>query len=741
MIRVRKKDYTSRQPRVLKGVLPRLLLACAIAGWRPAHCEETKDGGDWNAVARSVTIHRDSWGVPHIYGPTDASVVFGHLYAQAEDNFWQIEENFILATGRAAEVHGEEALPGDLLVRALEIERLSMEEYERSAPRLRALCDAFAAGLNYFLAKNPDVKPRLLKRFEPWHVFAFCRYGLYVQFVLRREGISGRNVQGTLKELPPEHSQGSNMWAIAPSKTESGHALLFINPHQPYFGPGQFYEGHLHSEEGLNMSGAAFFGSLVPTLGHNEKLGWSHTVNYPDIADLYVESFDDPADPLAYRWGKERRRAEQWSETLKILGSEGIREKLYQFRKTHHGPIVGTHKGKPVSLRLSRFVKGGQIAQWYAMSRAGSLEEFRKAIEPLAIPMFNIMYADREGNIFYVYNAAVPRRAPGLNWSEPVDGSDPGTEWRGYHPLAELPQLLNPPSGFLQNCNQTPFTTTIGDNPRPGEFPPYMVTEKDNPRAKISRRLLSRKEKFSFDSLCEAGFDTTVLLAEEQIPGIVRAWELARRSDRRLAKKMALPVAELKKWDCVARVDSTEMTLFAVWAELGKFKLDPRKDPRAALRNLARATAGLRWHFGTWHVPWGELNRLQRIPPELEPGFSDSAPSLPIAGGPGWLGMVFNFYARRVDGQKKRYGVAGHSYVSVVNFGPAASARSILVFGQSADPDSPHHLDQAKLFARKKLKPALFSREEIEKNSLRVYHPGEEAGNTGRQDAKTGKKR
>ena len=731
MTRAKKRAGTRR----LSWALLAVIFSLASGGL--ARGEQQIAAPEWEAVARSVTIYRDAWGVPHIYGPTDASVVFGHLYAQAEDNFRQIEENFILATGRAAEVHGERALAGDILVRALEVKRLSIAEYERSTPRLRALCDAFAGGLNYFLAKNPDVKPRLLKQFEPWHVFAFCRYGLYVQFVLRKAGVSGRDVQGTLRELPPEDSQGSNMWAIAPARTEAGNALLFINPHQPYFGPGQFYEGHLHSDEGLNMSGAAFFGSLVPTLGHNEKLGWSHTVNYPDIADLYVETFDDPDDPLAYRWGKERRRAEQWSETLNIRTERGLQEKRFQFRKTHHGPIVGTHRGKPISLRLAKFVEGGQIAQWYAMARAGSLAEFRKAIEPLAIPMFNIMYADQEGNIFYVYNAAVPRRMEGFTWSEPVDGSDPRTEWRGYHELSELPQLLNPPSGFLQNCNQTPFTTTIGGNPQPDDFPSYMVSEKDNPRGQISRRLLSRKEKFTFDSLCEAGFDTTVLLAEEQIPGIVRAWELARRSDRRLAKKLELPVAELKKWDCVARIDSTEMTLFTVWAELGKFKLDPRKDPRTALRNLARATAGLRWYFGTWHVPWGELNRLQRIPPDQEPGFSDSASSLPIAGGPGWLGMGFNFYARRGDGQKKRYGIAGHSYVSVVNFGPATRARSILVFGQSADPDSPHHLDQAKLFARKKFKPALFSREEIEKNSLQVYHPGEEAGDTGRQNDKT----
>ena len=701
------------------------ILAFSIACVRRTSPAQESPASRWDELAHSVTIHRDAWGVPHIFGPSDSSVVFAHLYAQAEDNFWQVEENFILATGRAAEVHGEEALPGDVLVRALEVRRLSIEEYERSGPRMRELCDAFAGGLNYFLEKNPAIKPRLLKRFEPWHVFAFCRYGLYVQFVLRKVGISGRDVQGTLKELPPGHSQGSNMWAIAPSRSESGRALLFINPHQPFFGAGQFYEGHLRSEEGLNMSGASFFGSLVPTLGHNEKLGWSHTVNYPDIADLYIETFDDPADPLSYRWGDGRRKARQWSEKLRIRTPEGIEERRYLFRKTHHGPIVGTHKGKPISLRLARFEEGGQVAQWYAMSRAGSLAEFRKAISALAIPMFNIMYADREGNIFYVYNAAVPRRSTEFNWREPVDGSDPRTEWSGYHALEELPQLLNPASGFLQNCNQTPFTTTAGDNPRPEDFPPYMVTEKDNPRGRISRRLLARKEKFTMDSLSEAAFDTTVLVAEEMIPGIVRAWELVRRSDQRLAKKLEGPVAELKKWDRVARVDSTAMTLFTLWAELGKFRLDPRKDPRGALRNLRRAVTGLQWYFGTWQVPWGEINRLQRIPPGDDHRFNDSAPSLPIAGGPGWLGMVFNFYARREDGQKRRYGVAGHSYVGIVSFGPEPETRSILVFGQNADPASKHFFDQAGIYARKKFKPALFRREEIEKKSLRVYHPGE----------------
>ncbi len=707
-----------------RTLLPAIILLAGIFSGAALQAGENVSSR-WEQVARSVTIYRDAWGVPHIFGPTDSSVVFGHLYAQAEDNFWQLEENFILATGRGAEVHGEKFLPADILVRALEIRRLSIEEYERSPPALRELCEAFAGGLNYFLARNPGVRPRLLKRFEPWHAFAFCRYGLYVQFVLRKAGVRGQDAQEALEELPPENSQGSNMWALAPSRSTTGQAMLFINPHQPFFGAGQFYEAHLHSEEGLNISGATFFGSPMPTLGHNEKLGWSHTVNYPDIADLYLETFDRPGKPLEYRWGETYRKATEWSEELKIRTPAGLERRRILFRKTHHGPVVGTRNGKPLTLRLARFEEGGQIGQWYAMARAASLAEFRKAVSRLAIPMFNVMYADGKGNIFYLYNAAVPRRAEEFNWSKPVDGSDPRTEWKGYHSIEELPQLLNPPGGFLQNCNQTPFLTTNTTNPRPEDYPAYMVTEKDNPRGRISRQLLSGESKFSLDSLSEAAFDTTVLLAEEMIPGIVRAWERIRRTDKRLAKRLEAPVALLKKWDRVARVDSSAMTLFAIWAELGQFKLDPRKDPRGALRNLLKASTGLRWYFGTWQVPWGEINRLQRVPPGSNRKFSDAEPSLPIAGGPGWLGMVFNFYARREEGQKKRYGVAGHSYVSTISFGSLPQARSILVFGQSADPASSHHLDQAKLYAKKKLKPALFGREEIEKNSRRVYHPGQ----------------
>ena len=260
-------------------------------------------------LARSVTIYRDSYGVPHIYGPTDASCVFGYAYAQAEDNFWQVEDNYIQAIGRAAEVNGEEAVPADLLNRTLEITRLSEAEYENASPRTRELCDAFADGLNYFLERNPQVKPRMISRFEAWQTIALMRFEVYQLFVYETQDLHLEDMRTASRQVDNEASPGSNAWAISPQKSASGYAMLFINPHVFFFGPTQFYEGHLHSNQGWNISGASFLGMPFPVIGHNEYLGWTHTVNYPGISDLYLEKFDDPKDPLAYVYASGHRRA------------------------------------------------------------------------------------------------------------------------------------------------------------------------------------------------------------------------------------------------------------------------------------------------------------------------------------------------------------------------------------------------------------------------------------------------
>jgi acyl-homoserine lactone acylase PvdQ len=677
-------------------------------------------------MARSVVIYRDTYGVPHVYGPTDASCVFGYAYAQAEDNFWQIEDTYIHALGRAAEVSGAGALASDLLNRALEITRLSQAEYGRASGRTREIADAFAAGMNYFLEGNPKVHPRLITHFEPWYLFAFNRYALYQLFIFGKSGLKTDEVPGAVREQETAAQTGSNMWAIRPAKSATGHAMLLINPHQPFFGPGQWYEGHLHSEEGWDMSGASFFGAPFPTIGHNEYLGWSHTVNDPDIADVYVEKFDDSQNRLNYRYGAGHRSAVEWTENVKIKEGSATITRSYTMRKTHHGPIVAVRDGKQLAVRLAMLEEGGQLDEWYAMTRARSMKEFKGAMGRVAIPMFNAVYADRDGNIFYVYNGAIPRRSTAFDWSKPVDGSNPETEWHGYHSFDELPQLTNPKTGFVQNCNQTPFTTTTEGNPEKSNYPAYMVREQDNARARISRRILAAVNKFTFEEWARAAFDTTIIEAETYIPKLAEEWDKLKKTDKTRAERVAPAIAQLQGWDNISTIESKPMTLFALWFErLGKLSSSGDKDEWLRIKALEQIMSELESSFGTWQVAWGEINRLQRTFTSGEAPFSDSQPSLPIAGAPGWDGVVFNFYTRPEKGQKRRYGVVGHSFVSVVEFGPEVQARSILVFGENANPGSPHFFDQAQLYSKRQFKPAWFAVSEIKAHVERNYHPGD----------------
>lgn len=685
-------------------------------------------------LAGSVTIIRDRYGVPHIYGPTDASVVFGHAYAQAEDNFEQLEYNVLRALGRAAELHGERELWDDLLARAFEIPRLARDEYARAAPEMRALYDAYAAGLNYYAQRNPPVRPQLVKRFEPWHTLAMLRARYWLDEFIWYTGLErselrigdltyrrlGLDTDTRAAPWNGERVQGSNMWALAPARSESGHALLFINPHVGFFGPYQYYEAHLASEEGLNFSGVGRYGFPFPYIGHNERLGWSHTDNFHDHGDLYAETFDAPNDPLLYRYGGGYRRATEWRDTIRILGNEGVEERIVAFRKTHHGPIVGVRNGRPLAVRLAKAAEGGWYDQWHAMARARNLGEFRTALERVAIPYMNIVYADADGNIFYIYNGVVPRRAASFDWSGVVDGSDPRTEWQGYHSAEDLPQVLNPPAGFLLNTNSTPFSVTPTGNPAPGRFPDYMIgDEDDNARARVSRRILTERERFDFEEWTRAATDTRIQLAEELMPQMLKEWQALLLSDRARAARLEPLVDTLRRWNRVSTIESAAMTLFyQVLQERGQSSDMP------LLEALERAADKLKSVWGTALLPWGELNRLQRIHWSGRPEFRDSVASLPVRGAPGWYGIIYSFNTRR-DSGRRRFGVAGNSYVSVVEFAPRVRARSIVYFGQSGDPQSPHWFDQAPLYARGAFKPAWFHRDEVEANAVRRYHPGE----------------
>ena len=680
-------------------------------------------------LAKTVTIYRDTYGVPHVFGKTDASTVFGFAYAQAEDNFWRVEENFVRALGRGSELHGERRLDDDRLTHALEIPRLAREEYARLDPHMRLLCDAFAAGFNYYIARHPEVPPRLLTNIEPWYTLAFIRYNYYQSGFARDRNLQQTPLQTAEIENDLKAHTGSNGWVIGPAKSATGHAMLFINPHLPFFGPGQVYEGHVHSDEGWNFTGYTRFGFPLPYVGHNENGGWVSTDNAADLTDVYMETFDDPTRPLAYKYGNGYRMATERVEEIRVKTPAGVETRRFTMRKTHHGPILAARDGKLLAIRMAKFEGDGWLREWYDMTRAKSLAALKRAMTPLNMLFGNVMYADRQGNTWYLYNGAVPRRDTRFDWTKPVDGSDPATEWKGYHTISELPQLTNPKTGWMQNCNTSPFLLTSEGNPDPKQFPKYMVQEGDNPRGAISREILSSKTTFTFDEWRRLAFDTRVLNADRRLPKLLAALKEYLDSTPTGGTSDPKPRLreihdELSRWNHLSSNDSVAMTLFSLWHD----RVSREENPNALSQvgALTEVIDSLERDFGTWKVVWGELSRLQRRDESKGEEFEDSRPSIPVSGVNGNDGAVFTFYAAPARGQKRRYGVAGGTYISVVEFGPHVRALSIHTFGASGDPKSRHYIDQAAMYARREFKPAWLTLNEIRANLEASYRPGEE---------------
>ena len=730
--------------------LPWLILACLLitAGMATGSClaaeQDSASSLDPESLAASVTIYRDQYGTPHIDGPTDASVVFGFAYCQAEDYFWQLEDSYIMGMGRYAEIYGKPGLNHDMINRAFEIPQRSKEDVAKLAPDMRRLTEAFCAGVNYYLETHPDVKPRMIERFEPWHMLAFGRQ-VVLEMGWGKVGASRSDIPTAYEQIAA--SQGSNAWAISPEKTASGNAMLFCNPHQPYYGFGQFYEAHLRSGEGegWNFTGATFFGSPIPTIGHNGYLGWTFTVNEPRIGNAWRVTFDDAENPLNYRYDDGYRTAEEWTDTIRIKKGSRFEDRQVTFRKTHHGPIVRQLDDTTyLAANIGKLYEAFVSRQSLKMIRARNFEEFYEAMGMLDIHIFNTVYADRDGNIFYLYNGIVPRRDASLNWDQPVDGSDPRADWQGIHSIDDLPQVLNPPSAFIQNCNQSPFTVTDDGSPAINDFPAYMVEEKndDKSRAKVSRMLLRDMDDVTFDDWQQSAFDTTMYWALMELPRYARRFEELQQRDPDRAAKAEPYFEHLLDWDCVCTLESTQATLCVAWYEelYGDVYRSERlqrkyiEDFDARFDALVTAAGKLEEMFGDWKVAYGDVNRLQRfanVSDFLKIPFDDDAHSLPSAGLNGPMGVVFNMYftpsvnVPPLRVMKKHYAVVGHSYVATVEFGERVQGGSLLQYGASGDPDSPHFFDQAKLLSERRFKKQLFYWDDVVEGAERVYHPGQ----------------
>lgn len=699
--------------------------------------------------SQRVTIYRDAWGVPHLYGETDGDAAFGLAYAQAEDNFTQLELNYISALGRSAELFGERTLLADWVLHSFEVVELSKRDYENASPNIKALLDGYAAGLNHYLAKNPDVKPKLLTSFEPWHPLALIRRMYYVGGFLGRLGFSTTDRQlafeainkMTIKssqvelntlDVLAQQGKGSNSWAANGNKIAGEGSYLFINPHLPAFGMGQVYEAHMLSDAGWNFTGYGRFGFPLPYVGFNENLGWASTDNYGDQEDAWIEHFGGSDDPLEYRYGEGFRKAKTWQGTIKVKDGD---DRSVTFMKTHHGPVVAIQKGKYISARLATFDEPGWLDQWYNMGKAQNLAEFLEAVRPLKMQFGNYMYADREKNILFVYNGAFPKKDPQFNWLQPVDGSDPRTEWDGYHSMADIPQVLNPVTQYMQNTNTTPYLTSHSDSdPKEGDFPSYMVREGDNARRKNASRILQARETFDFEIWESESLDTTMQLWKTDQSIIINAYEITKTTNPERAARLEPVITLLRQWDGVATLTTVEPSLYTEWAESLFANRDnkTKEDPEKVMASLDEAVKRLINDWGDWRVPWGEINRSQR--PKLDergnPIFCDECPSLATPGVHSWSGGSQIAWNVRQKGLKKRYKTGGNSYTAIVDFpnnpDDPVKSKSIHVFGASANPTSPHNMDQAALLAAKKYKPAWLYLKDVIANAKKSYHPGEE---------------
>lgn len=729
--------------------MTRLLILLLVPAHLLAQPFSSREIARWEKQAKQVTIIRDQWGIPHIYGKTNADAVFGLLYAQCEDDFQRVEMNYIEKLGRMAEVYGAWRVYDDLLIRLVIDSADAVRDYQRAPAWLRKLLQAYADGINYYLYKNPQVKPKLLHRFQPWYpllwtdgsIGAISTGGATVR-ELKTLYDSSDLTAAAQREVVHEEEvvTGSNGFAIAPAKTVSGNAILYINPHVTfYFRP----EVHVKSEEGLNVYGAVTWGQFFVYQGFNPYCGWMHTSSFVDVADLYIEKLKKQGDQWVYEYENSTRKATTKTITLRYKDGNTLAQKNITAIYTHHGPIVAKRNGQYLALKANNRSMDGLIQSW-KRTTAKSLAEFRKIMDMRANTSNNTVYADADGNIAYWHGNFIPKRDPQYDWSKPVPGHIAATEWKGLHAVDETIHLINPPNHWLQNCNSTPFTVAGTHSPAREKYPAYMAPDGENFRGINAVRVLAKEDQYTIDKVIAAGYDTYLAAFEELIPALVKAYEAnLHKNDWIAALRDA--VAELKKWDLRVAENSVATTLAIEWAQrlqpsIARLPGDQVQRTHTYARQAAQeellealdaTIKDLEKRFGKWQVAWGDINRFQRISGDIDQRYHDDSASLPVAYASSQWGMLPSYTSRTFPGTQKRYGVNGNSFICAVEFTrnekkqPVPKAKALLAGGQSGDPASPHFADQALMFTRGQFREVLFEDEVIRKNAEKVYRPGE----------------
>ena len=735
----------------------------------PQTSTPTGEAARWEQQAEGITITRDTWGIAHIHGKTDGDAVFGLMYAQAEDDFNRVEMNFLNAMGRAAETEGESAIYRDLRMK-LFIDPADMKtQYAASPDWLKKLMNAWADGLNYYLAMNPQVKPKVLTRFEPWMALSFSEGSIGGDI----ESISVGDLEAFYGQAPlkqvasnepwyTKEPRGSNGIAIAPTHTASGKALLLINPHTSFFFRS---EVQVTSEEGLNAYGAVTWGQFFVYQGFNDRAGWMHTSSGVDNIDEYIETIVKKADGLYYKYGTEERPVKARRVVVPYKTAAGMAQREFTVYRTHHGPVVRALKAGAGFTPAGARGSGGQStegernlrppsSQWIAVrlmeeplkaltqsfrrTKARNYADFRKTLELHTNSSNNTIYADADGVTAYFHANFVPKRDLKFDWKKPVDGSDPATEWGPPLSIDASPLVVSPKNGWLYNTNNWPFSAAGADSPRQKDFAAYVERGVENPRGIHAIRVLSGKKDFTVDSLVAAAYDDYLPAFADLVPALVRAYDDAPASNP-LKATVADQIKALREWDFRWSVGSVPTSLAIFWGEemWRRARVNPDEEnltvydyirdktpPTQKLEALAAASDKLAADFGKWNTPWGDINRFQRLTADIVQPFADAGPSIPVGFASARWGSLASFGARAYPGTKKWYGASGNSFVAAVEFGDRVRARAVTAGGESGNVKSPHFNDQALRYSTGGLRDVYFYPEDLNGHSERAYHPG-----------------
>ncbi len=728
-----------------------LILAFVSSSSTLLHAAVDPEIARWEREAGNVTIIRDDWGIAHIHGKTDADAVFGAEYAQAEDDFNRVETNYINAMGRLAETEGESKIYLDLRMK-LFIDPVALKrQYAESPAWLKVLMDSFADGLNYYLYKHPEVKPRVIRHFEPWMALSFTEgsIGGDIERVNLKQledfYSKAPTVQASLHTAPliqtayvhdsdPPEPTGSNGMAIAPSNTADHHALLLINPHTSFFFRSEL---QMASDQGLDAYGAVTWGQFFVYQGFNETAGWMHTSSGVDAVDQYLETIVKRDNRFFYKYGGEERPLVSKEITVPYKTADGMAEKKFTVFYSHHGPIIREQNGKWVSIQLMQEPLKA-LTQSFFRTKAKNYKSFRHTMELKANSSNNTIFADAEGNIAYFHGDFIPRRDPTFDFTKPVDGSNPATDWKGLLTVDELPQLLNPKSGWLYNCNNWPWSGAGESSLRKEDYPAYVETGTESARGLHAIRVLQDKKDFTLDSLIAAAYDSYLPWFDKPIPALIKAWDDTPDSNP-LKFKLADEIGLLYNWDHRWGVDSVPTTLAVFWGEdIRRHTIDDARKagisveeyiatqapPQQLMQSLDTASDRLIADFGTWKTPWGEINRYQRLTGDIVQPFNDAGPSIPVGFTSSLWGSLASFGARPYPGTKKWYGTSGNSFVAVVEFGEKVHAKAVTAGGESGNPSSPHFDDQAKRYSTGDLRDVYFYPSDLKDHTVREYHPG-----------------